>query len=239
MLPHFNLLGVKIFTYPLMLGIIWGLSFNYSQKLLRYKSENFPSFTIYFIGAFLCAWLGAKGLFLLTLQVGLYERALSSLHFWLGGGFVFYGGLIAGFVFTAIFSRIKNVPIKKFSFVIPVLALGHGLGRVGCFLAGCCFGSSCDLPWAISIAGELRHPTQLYEAFLLFGLSYILLLRFKKDKPLILYYFVSYAVIRFGIEIFRGDEIRGHFGPFSTSQLVSVLILLCCIVYKIRKVKPS
>ena len=232
MLPSFNLGGFQIFTYPLILGIIWGLSFKVGIKLIEIKNLPITNFKTYFLGVFFTAWLGAKGLFLLTLDQSLVERAIVSSHFWLGGGLVFYGGLFGGFFFSVLYSHQKKTNFSHFNFTIPILVFGHALGRIGCFLAGCCYGSFCELPWAVNIQGYLRHPVQLYESFFLFILGYILLKRFLRNKPLIIFYLCSYSLLRFCLEFFRGDEIRGLFGLISTSQIVSIFTIVCCIVYK-------
>jgi phosphatidylglycerol:prolipoprotein diacylglycerol transferase len=232
MLPYFNIGSFQIFTYPLILGIIWGLSFKLGNNLIRAKNIPIKNFKQYFIGAFAFAWLGAKSLFLLTLNQELVERAVVSSHFWLGGGFVFYGGLIGGILFTFVFAKLNKISLNDFNFTIPLLVFGHALGRIGCFLAGCCFGSYCELPWAMTIQGQLRHPVQLYESFFLVLLGSFLLRRFLQEKELILTYLFSYSILRFCLEFYRGDEIRGLFGVLSTSQIVSCFIILCCIVYK-------
>jgi phosphatidylglycerol:prolipoprotein diacylglycerol transferase len=232
MLPYFNFGSFQVFTYPLILGIIWGLSYKLGIKFVETKNLPIKQFKIYFFGAFVSAWLGAKGLFLLTLDLSVVQRAVVSGHFWLGGGFVFYGGLIGGLIFTLIYSHKKRLSLSHFNFTIPILVFGHALGRIGCFLAGCCYGSVCELPWSVNLQGYLRHPVQLYESFFLFVLGYILLKRFLRDKPLIIFYLCNYSILRFFLEFFRGDEIRGLFGLISTSQIVSLFIIVCCVVFK-------
>lgn len=230
MLPYFSIGNFTIYSYPLILGIIWGIAFHFSKKLLDIKKMEFPQFGLFYTLMFLSAWLGAKLFFLITLDQKYIDRAIDSANFWLGGGFVFYGGLVFGTITALIYVKLNHISLSKLNFVFPVLTLGHALGRVGCFLAGCCYGSHCDLPWAVFIHGENRHPVQLYEASLLFLLTFYLYRKYLEGKSLILRYFVAYAVIRFILEYFRGDEIRGNLALLSTSQWVSILIILISFV---------
>ncbi len=228
MLPYFSIAGITIYSYPLILGIIWGISYKLGKDL----NSSFKLYNLYIFGLFISSWAGAKAFFLLSLDQNLIHKAIESSHFWLGGGFVFYGGLVFGALFTIFFGVKQKLSLKDFEFTIPLLALGHGIGRIGCFLAGCCYGTHCELPWAIELNGISRHPVQLYEAFILIVFAGILIQRLKKNKPLISLYFLVYAILRFILEFFRGDEIRGGFGYFSTSQWISLFIILFIVLIR-------
>ncbi|MBD66848.1 MAG: hypothetical protein CME62_16720 [Halobacteriovoraceae bacterium] len=231
MLPHFEFAGITVYTYPLILGVVWGLSYELSRFLIQIKSIKIPYFGLYFILVFLSSWLGAKILYLITLNHELIIQATGQSSFWLGGGFVFYGGAIFGIVATLCYAKLLGVKIREFSFAVPVLVLCHGLGRVACFMAGCCYGTPTDLFFAVSMHGTTRHPVQLYEAFALLSLGFYLLKRFQSNKPVLWVYLLSYSVIRFVLEYFRGDKIRGvdFFGLFSTSQLISLALFALAI----------
>jgi phosphatidylglycerol---prolipoprotein diacylglyceryl transferase len=91
------------------------------------------------------------------------------------------------------------------------LPLGQAVGRLGCFLNGCCLGEPWDGPWAVTMAGAARHPAQLYEAaldLLLAGALWVTRLRPRPEGNLFRRYLVGYALIRFGLEPLRGDN--GH-----------------------------
>lgn len=224
MLPVFNLFGNVVYSYPLILGVIWALAFNFLKTYL--KNKPLPHFNLLFISIFVCSWIGAKVLFLLTLDEVLVLKAQENLGFWLGGGFVFYGGFIGGLAVLTIYLKLTKIPLKRFEIMIPVLAMGHGLGRIACFLAGCCYGTYCDLPWAINLHGATRHPVQLYESFSLTILSIYFYKRINKNKSVCFEYLASYAVLRFILEFFRGDKIRGIYAMgISTSQIVSLILL--------------
>lgn len=223
MLPEFSILGEHFHTYPLMVGISSALAYLLIKPLKIFK--NILQFRTFFIGSFLFAWLGAKILFLLSVDSKYYDQ----LSFWTGGGFVFFGGLIFGSIFTLLFFKINKIPLSAINAFMPALAFSHAVGRFGCFLTGCCYG---DL-----ITDDLRHPVQLYESIFLLLLGVWLQKRLRLGMGTIKIYFVSYACFRFLIEFIRGDDYRGiYLGGISTSQFISLFIILLVFGFsKLRK----
>jgi len=246
---------LKIYSYPLLMGIAWGVGhqlFAYLCGLFKKMSTlNVDHQQKLFFGVFISSWIGAKALFLISSAQGEYALYLNSANFWLGGGFVFYGGLIFGLVFVLIYSCVlKKFSVQLLFLTLPVLCFSHAIGRVGCFLAGCCYGIISDLPWAISMHGHTRHPVQLYESFILIVIGLFLLKNIVGTTPgmglnlrsigafTISYYFIAYSMVRFFLEYLRGDLVRGvnAFG-FSTSQVISILIFLLAIGYRLKNNK--
>lgn len=225
-----------LYSYPLFMGLSWGLGYRFSEYLLLKKNLTLKGFGLLYWGIFLFSWLGSKIFYLMYSSGGELQNHSQSLSFWLGGGFVFYGGLIFGLIYLLLYCLVfKKYPIKEAYIFFAPLTFGHALGRIGCFLAGCCYGTYCDLPWKIHLHGHFRHPVQLYEASLLILLGMILLKEtLKKDtNPLKLVgiYFLGYSMIRFILEFLRGDIIRGlHFG-LSTSQWISLVFFLGATTY--------
>jgi phosphatidylglycerol:prolipoprotein diacylglycerol transferase len=232
-----KLAGIELFSYPLFIGVAWGFSFHISRHFLsKYTDISHKAFLRLFVLVFLFAWLGAKLFFLIFSVPDQMEVYANAGSFWLGGGFVFYGGLVGGFsylLFEVFF--LKSIRFKQLGLIVPALAISHGIGRIGCFLTGCCYGTHCDLPWAIKMHGHFRHPVQLYESISLFLLAFISMKSIKNtQKPLnsVFIYAFGYGLIRFSLEFFRGDKVRGiHFWNLSTSQLVSVAIVMSAIIF--------
>lgn len=218
-----------IYTYPLFMGFAFGFAFRMSEWLLYKKSEKTDGLVPFFLQLFIFSWVGAKILFLLVTKT-LPEGTFLNTNFWIGGGFVFSGGLLFA-ASTSIFyiSFFKKFSFSKVAIIIPALPFAHAIGRVGCFLAGCCYGTETSFPLAIHLHGADRHPTQLYEAILLVLLGFFMMRR-KIEKP-ILFYFGSYSIIRFFLEFLRGDSERGYIGPFSTSQSLSLLLVIFISLY--------
>lgn len=241
MLPQlFNSEYFTLYSYPLFMGLAWGIGFYLTRYLFIKNKEDDSGLLKLYLGVFVASWIGAKLFFLFfTAQHKLYEYLYAD-YFWLGGGFVFYGGLIFGLIYYLFYSLIfKKFDFQKSYLLAPGLIMGHAVGRIGCFLTGCCYGSQCDLPWAIKLSGELRHPVQLYEAISLILLGFLSLNWIKKKKTnlyVILHYLLIYSAVRFIVEFFRGDELRGVFWlSLSASQLISLGMFLIAFTIKIAK----
>ncbi|MGH7198906.1 MAG: prolipoprotein diacylglyceryl transferase [Candidatus Omnitrophota bacterium] len=135
------------------------------------------------------------------------------------GGLVWYGGFIAAGIAGFAYAKWKRWPLLKgCDLVAPVLPLAHGIGRIGCFLNGCCYGKE---------SGGFRHPVQLYEALSLFALSALLLYLASRGKRpdggLFALYLLLYGVLRFLIEFWRGDQVL--LGGLTVPQWMSLLLV--------------
>lgn len=226
---------VTIYGYGLMIGIGLLAAFFMADKRAKAKGLD-PDhiFNMGFISAIL-GFVGAKLLFLLLdLPV-----IIQSGNFWAyltGNGFIVYGGIISGVLTAVVYSRIKKVAfLKYFDLAAPSISVAQAFGRLGCFLAGCCYGRETDLPIGITF----RHsnyapnnvsliPTQIISSLGNFGITLILILYARKERPAGKVgglYIILYAVGRFAVEFLRNDY-RGSIGPLSTSQFIAVLMLI-------------
>ncbi len=166
----------------------------------------------------------------------------------------FFGALIASLLF---FARHPDVPRWRTADICaPAIALGHGIGRIGCFMAGDDYGKPTDLPWGVvfrdPVATEIGgtplgiplHPVQLYESLTCFALFIFLVwLRRRKrfEGQIILAYAMLYALARFMLEYLRGDADRGFVfgGLLSVSQFIAVIVLLISIPWFIGRYRAS
>lgn len=158
------------------------------------------------------------------------------------GGLVFYGGLVGASLAVILFARWKNIPLWKLADVLtPSIALGSVFGRIGCLMNGCCFGRTCDLPWAIRFpadhftGGLPVHPTQIYDGLLnltlYLGLAWLFRHRRKFDGQIFATYLMCYAFTRSIAEAFRGDYNDAHLhGGLTPAHLVSVGIFVAGVV---------
>ena len=154
------------------------------------------------------------------------------------GGLVWYGGVAGGALTTILYARHYQIPLPVlFDLAAPLVALGHGLGRIGCFLSGCCYGAPTSLPWGVHFpasayyrgpVGVSLHPVQLYEAIFELSLGAALWVwgRQPRGGKVLVAYLAAYAPFRFAMEIlFRGDD-RGTLGfPVPPSAALSILAL--------------
>ena len=194
----------------------------------------FNDFLKLFIVAAMGCFVGAKVLFFLTM-LPYAPREISPLELiilLIASGYVFYGGLLGSL--AAIKLTFKRVLRETYSwevlrnFIAPALPLFHGFGRIGCFMAGCCYGIPLGSPWHIGHIVFERLPTQLIESAYEFFLFVILIYIGHRWKHinLLKVYLVAYAIFRFFIEFVRDDMDRGFWLWFSTSQWISIFILL-------------
>jgi phosphatidylglycerol:prolipoprotein diacylglycerol transferase len=148
-------------------------------------------------------------------------------------GSVWYGGLIGAIIGSYIFARMMpNWVFLEFSDeIVPLIPIGHAVGRLGCFFSGCCYGVESHLPWACTFVGQTvpRHPTQAYEAvglLAIFFICYRLVHRPHRTGSITMAYLGYYGLLRFVVELYRGDE-RGpvYWGSLSISQVVSVFLM--------------
>jgi phosphatidylglycerol:prolipoprotein diacylglycerol transferase len=139
------------------------------------------------------------------------------------GGQVFYGGLLTVIALLMIYSRVKRIrPLVLLDLMVPCLAVGLAIGRLGCLFAGCCYGAPTDLPWAITFTdpnsvaplGVALHPTQLYETgYCLLLAGGLIWMRGRKrfTGQLVVIYFTIYPILRSLNELVRDDDQRGYF----------------------------
>lgn len=158
-------------------------------------------------------------------------------------GTVFYGGIIGGTLAAIITSKMLKMQIGTLEMcVVPYIPLGHAIGRIGCLLAGCCYGFSYQGIFAVSTklnpGGGTFFPIQCVEAVCNLLIMEILLLYAKKKRSnysITSLYLIMYSALRFFIEFFRGDDIRGIFYVFSTSQWISLIIFSISLIFYVTK----
>ena len=161
-------------------------------------------------------------------------------HFWQAlfsrSGLVFYGGFFGGVIGGVWALRRQSIAVRLATDAIaPAAALGLAIGRIGCFLAGDDYGLPSSAPWAVTFMdpdslaplGVPLHPAQIYlalNALAIFFVLHVQLTRKRFDGQGFALLLILYSITRFGLEFFRGDP-RGHVGPLSTSQFISLLVL--------------
>lgn len=224
-----------IYGYGLMIaiGIIAAyLTGEYRAKKYGLEADHIFNYVIWcVIGGF----AGSKLLYFITNIKNIIENPNIMSH--LADGWVVYGGIIGGILSAMLYSKIKGLKfLAYFDILIPSVALAQGFGRIGCFLAGCCFGHETDSHFSI-VFHESRYapngvrliPTQLISSGLDFLLFFSLIWyakRKKADGQVGGLYLILYSIGRFILEFYRGDLIRGNVGSLSTSQFISIFTVI-------------
>jgi phosphatidylglycerol---prolipoprotein diacylglyceryl transferase len=233
---HFAGINVGSYEFFVFLGLLVG-AFVYYLEARKQKDANEYSFLIA-VGALTGAAIGAK---LLELIINIDRLERGSFISILFSGKTIIGGLIGGMLGSIVIKKLLKIKARKGNLFAPAIAIGLAIGRIGCFLNGCCFGKPTTLPWAVDFGdGIYRHPTQIYESlFMLCVFVYISIIKkTATNKPGYLFYLlmVFYFIFRFFIEFIR--EERNAFWNFTFFQLISVIALIYLFVkYKVVKIK--
>lgn len=256
MLPSINLFGFEIATYGLIIfiGIFIGaiIAIFYFSKFFSIPRQDILFCILY---AVIGVGVGAKILYIFTNIPFLIEN-YQTLDFFetflqmLRGGFVFYGGLLGGILGVFIYAKQFKISFKNLLLILlPVVPLVHGIGRIGCLCAGCCYGMEYSGFGAITFHNSPLAPNnvplfpmQIVEAICNFIIFIVLCVSYKKFlgtyKTLALY-LVLYSIVRFILELFRGDLIRGIYFSLSTSQWISIVLFVIGIVMLVRAKKVN
>lgn len=254
MFSSFTIFGRTIHMYGVCCFVGIAISVVVVMLLAKRKNFEFFDFSLVVIITLLSALVGSKLVFFLVswnsivyiFQHHSFGVAVLSV---MQGGFVFYGGLIGGIIGLFITAKVKKVDFFEYANIFAlVLPLGHAFGRIGCFFAGCCYGIehtgflSFTYHTALDTSTPIGVPllaVQLIESALLFilfiGLTFVYF-KFPNHRNLVSYiYLFAYAILRFSLEFFRGDLERGLLLNLSTSQWISILIVVGLTVYIIVK----
>jgi phosphatidylglycerol:prolipoprotein diacylglycerol transferase len=253
----FELGPITVYTYGVLLAAAY--LFGLQLARVRAKARGLDANRILDLGIYIIisALIGAKLLLLVT-DFRTFRANPQELLTLARSGGVFYGGLILAVVVALVYIRRIGLPLWTTCDVFaPGIALGHVIGRFGCLFAGCCYGKETSVPWAITFHDPFAasnvgtpldrplHPTQLYEAGAELLILIVLLLTERKGRPFpgrtFWLYMLLYAISRFIIEFFRGDE-RGTVGMFSTSQFISLILAplaVVMLVYLSRRTTPE
>ncbi len=220
-----------IHLYSYGLSIALGILLSFFLMSRQAVREGFPSqenVSDLLFAAVFWGFVGAR-VFYIAENLSYYLASPLKVFAVWEGGLIFYGGVIMGLAGFYMTVRVKKLSFwKTLDFITPYVALTHAFGRIGCFLNGCCYGKTCDLPWAVhfpEVAGKV-HPTQLYEALFDLGLFFFLIAfrkRVKFEGQVALLYLLLYSLGRYLIEFLR--EPTWLWQGLSFNQWMSILII--------------
>ncbi|MBS6643540.1 MAG: prolipoprotein diacylglyceryl transferase [Clostridiaceae bacterium] len=230
---------VTIHGYGLMIAIGFFAAYIAAEKRAKKMGmdpDQLFNLTIY---TMVFGLLSAKLLYYITIIKDIIADPSLLLNF--TDGFVVYGGIIGGILAGYVFARVKKMDFwKYFDLVVPSIALAQGFGRIGCLLAGCCYGTETTSPIGIVFHesqfapnGISLVPTQTISSALNF-LHFFILITFAKHKKadgqVAALYLIFYSIGRFILEFYRGDLIRGSVGQLSTSQFISIFVCIAGVI---------
>lgn len=228
--------NINVYSYGFMIAVgILAAVYYMDKRAPKYGMDGDSAFSMA-----LCAMIsgiaGAKLLYLLMVLPQLISDP-SSITMYLRSGFVVFGGIICGILSCLLLARYKKWDFYKyFDLFMPSIALAQGFGRIGCFMAGCCYGKHTDSFFSVTFpenayslapAGTPLIPTQLISSGLDFINCIVLTMYARhstRDGKVGGLYLILYSIGRFFLEFLRGDD-RGAIGMLSTSQFISLLSL--------------
>jgi phosphatidylglycerol:prolipoprotein diacylglycerol transferase len=254
----FSIGPITLYSYGLLLAVSYLLGLWLAIR--RAKRWGLDSNRVLDLGIYIiiAALIGAKVL-LLVVDADVYWKDPRQLLTVVQSAGVFYGGLILAVAVAFWYILRHRLPLWTTCDVFaPGIALGHVTGRLGCLAAGCCYGKPTDMPWAIVFTNPLAaanvgtplgiplHPTQIYEAGAELLILVLLLATERRWRPFpgrtFWSYMFFYAVSRYVIEFYRGDQ-RGvvPFLDISTSQFISLILapLSLFMLFWLRRSRPE
>ncbi len=240
---------VKLYTYGLFLALGFITAIWFTKRNARFYGMSDRTVSDIFFTVLLSAIVGARLLYVAINFDAYKDNLLDIFRIW-EGGLVFFGGFLFATLAAVVFLKIRHMDIWKTADILaPGLALGHAVGRFGCLFAGCCYGKTCDLPFAISFShpqslaplNVLLHPTQLYMVmsnFILFLVLLAIQKRKRFDGMVFLSYVMLYSVFRAVIEYFRGDFRGDFFFEFlSLSQGIGLMVSCLALGFMIIRLR--
>jgi len=258
MKPYLDFGSFELPAYAVMVfsGLILGIVIS----VIRAKKLKLDRLYVVLSSIFIVIGLlfGAKILFAITTLPEIFshldllkEYPAESIGY-MFSGFVFFGGLIGALLFLKMFAFQFNQPFWKYiDLFVPVFPLVHAIGRIGCFLAGCCYGMEWHGIFSVTYPNDAivegvnlvpRFPVQILESILNLGLFIGLLLYSRKPRRegnVLGVYLISYSIMRFFVEFLRDDSYRGHFLGISTSQWIGLILIPVGIYILKRKKKDA
>lgn len=256
MLPKlFSIGAYSLPTYGVLVAAAFLIALWMTSRLAREAKLNSESIVNLGVYCALSGIVGAKILMILMdPALRTHPAEIFSLATLQSAG-IFYGGLVAALITAYFYMRHAGLPVLKTSDIFaPGLALGHGIGRLGCFAAGCCWGRPTHLPWAVTFTnpdaravgvpmGVPLHPTQLYESLAEMFICAILFFfarRPHKSGSVIGGYLALYGIVRFLVEFLREhDESNPLGGPFSLEQWISLALAAAGLYLIASRRKPE
>lgn len=235
--------GFFLPTYGVLVALAFAAAIGVTLRLARAQALDRETVLNLAIACALSGMAGAK-LFMFLFDWRYFAGHPGEILSWstLQAAGVYQGGLILALAVAWWYMRKHGLPpLRTADTFAPGLALGHAIGRLGCFAAGCCYGVACDRPWAVTFTnqdahdmmdvpmGVPLHPTQLYETgieLVIFAVLYRWVQRPHRDGAVIAAYLVLNSLSRFVIEFFRHHEQALPFGgPLSLTQWISLALL--------------
>lgn len=244
MLPYkaipvlFSLGSINVYSYGLMYALAIIIGSFIILKVGENRGLNKDKLYNLIVVVLVSQFIGARLFYIFAHYDYYLTNPLDILKIW-QGGLIFYGGFLFGLLAAYVYVKKNQLNLLKHLDAIAVgLPLGFAIGRIGCFLRGCCYGLPTKLPWGILSEGQVIHPTQLYyvlAGLIIFTILFILRKTKYFDGFLFWIFILMYTSLSFVIEFFRYYEVRVWI--FSVSQLFDIVFFIIALCFIIKRMK--
>ncbi|MGQ9919736.1 MAG: prolipoprotein diacylglyceryl transferase [Desulfobacca sp.] len=247
----FTIGPVRVFTYGFLLALAFLCAmFMVGQEAKRRGLDPKKFYDLSFY-AIIWAIIGSRLLHVLLAWDYFIAHPVEIFALW-QGGLAFQGGLVFGLISVIYLLYRYQLPLwATLDTMALAVPLGQFIGRLGCFMAGCCYGKETTVPWAVTFThpetlarpGVPLHPTQLYESFLMLGV-FLFLLRFRQRQQfsgqILGIYFLLAGTVRFIVEFWRGDE-RGPilFWGMASTQVIALAVALGGLIFLLWRARAA
>ena len=227
---------IKIYSYGLMLFI--AVITSVSLLVREGGALGYNKDTIFDFGTvILFSGIAGARLLYICLNFSFYIKNPKEIFMLHHGGLAILGGILVAIIAAFIFSKSRNLPfLKILDLIVPFVALGHSIGRIGCFLNGCCYGMPSKFGIYFPVHNDVLIPTQLISSFLL--LILFIVLRLKQSRPhlageIFISYILYYSALRFFIEFLRADSPKLFLGLTIFQYFCIVLFISGALFYNL------
>ncbi len=244
----FRIGSLEVYSYGVLLVIAFYISLYFLTTEAKRKKIDTQTILDIALVAIISGILGGK-LAYIILNLQLYIQEPFDINLW-RGGFIFNGGFFLSILTVFIYAKKKKLPfLFIIDLFIPYAALGEAIGRIGCFLNGCCYGKPTKLPWGqvftLDSPAGFRYgalplqPTQLYSSFFLFIL--FLILKETRDHQkftgqTFLLYLIFYPTFRFFLDFLRGDRLGPFFYNLTLFQIICIgIVMIALAIFTFKK----
>ena len=231
----FKIGGFSIYSYGVMLAL--GIAAAVVGMRSLFKERGYPEEKLYDLAliAVISGIIGSRLFYIVFYAWDAFlQNPLLFFKLW-QGGLVFYGSLLGGLVGGLIYLAVQKMPFWEVAdMAAPYFALAYAIGRIGCFLNGCCYGKATAVPWGVVfpvVDGLPRHPTQLYSSVAALGLFVFLSRLYRRRRfpgQVFTCYLGGYAVVRFVIEFWRENLIL--WAGLTVGQVMALAAVLASII---------
>lgn len=238
----FKIGGITVYSFGTLLALAFIVGLYFARVEMKRRGFNPDMAYDLILGVAIGSLIGARLFYVIGHWSDYYSKNIWEIFRVWNGGLIFYGGLLGGAIGLVLMARTRGLNVYRLGDAVAApLAIGIAIGRIGCFLNGCCYGIPANPPWGFNFFANGSYlPTQLIEmawAIVMFGIIFFWLekkVEFKTDGSLFIIFLALYSFGRFFVEFIRFSSWK-LFGILSAAQLISLAVFAVSAYVVIRR----